>query len=157
MSTNVGGIVASPGDGRTIRSPIGGSVTFLARGDETNGALSVFSVGVPPLEGPPLHVHRDLDETIYVVEGDFRWKLGDELRRSPAGSFVFIPRGLVHCFQNIGEGEGRLLITFAPAGMEGFFEQQMDLAEFDLDTFKAAAARAGMDVVGPPLAVSDPL
>jgi quercetin dioxygenase-like cupin family protein len=157
MSTKVGGMVALPGDGRTIRSPIGGAVTFLARGDETNGALSVLSVGVPPLEGPPLHVHRGLDEAIYVLAGDFRWKLADELRRSPAGSFIFIPRGLAHCFQNIGDDEGRMLITFAPAGMEAFFEQQTDLAAFDLDVFKSAAAQEGMDVVGPPLAQSDPL
>ena len=41
--------------------------------------------------------------------------------------------------------------------MEGFFEQLATLTEFDLDAFKAAAAEHGMEVVGPPLAESDPL
>jgi quercetin dioxygenase-like cupin family protein len=141
----------------TIRSPIGGEVEFLARGEETGGALSAFRITVPSLAGPPLHVHNDLDEAVYVLEGHFRWKLGEELRDAPQGSFVFVPRGLRHCFQNLGPGDGTQLIQFVPAGMEGFFERQADLAEFDLDAFKAAAAHEGMEVVGPPLAQSDPL
>ena len=31
------------------------------------------------------------------------------------------------------------------------------MGEFDLDTFRAAAAEHGMEVVGPPLAQSNPL
>lgn len=50
-----------------------------------------------------------------------------------------------------------MLITFAPAGMEGFFDRLSTLTEFDLDAFRAAAAEHGMDVVGPPLSESDPL
>jgi mannose-6-phosphate isomerase-like protein (cupin superfamily) len=140
-----------------IRSPIGGEVEFLARGVDTSGALSAFRIRVPSLAGPPLHVHHELDEAVYVLEGSFRWKLGEEIRDAPQGSYVFVPRGLPHCFQNVGAGEGTQLIQFAPAGMEGFFERQADLSEFDLDAFKAAAAREGMDVIGPPLARSDPL
>ena len=67
---------------------------------------------------------------VHVLEGELGWKLDDELSATPAGSFVFIPRGVAHCFQNVGEGTARMVITFAPAGME---------------------------VVGPPLAESDPL
>src|SRR3954447_25123452 len=86
----------------TIRSPIGGDVTFLARGSQTNGAMSVFRVVIPPGEGPPLHVHDALDEAIYVLDGDVRWRLGEELIAAPAGSLVFVTRGLAHCFQNTG-------------------------------------------------------
>ena len=59
----------------------------------------------------------------YVLEGDLRWKLGDDVSTTPAGSFVFIPRGLAHCFQNVGEAPARMLIIFAPAGMERFSER----------------------------------
>ena len=86
-----------------------------------------------------------------------RFKLDDELSATPAGSFVFIPRGVAHCFQNVGEEPGRMLVTFTPAGMEGFFERLSELTAFDLDTFRRAAAEHGMEVVGPPLAQSDPL
>jgi hypothetical protein len=76
---------------------------------------------------------------------------------APAGSFVFIPRGLAHAFQCVGPQPGRMLITFAPAGMEGFFERLSSLTSFDLEAFRDAAAQHGMDVVGPLLAESDPL
>jgi hypothetical protein len=80
----------------------------------------------------------------------------DEIRPSSAGSFVFIPRGLRHCFQNVGSDDARILITFAPAGMEGFFDRLSDMTEFDADQFREAAAEHGMEVVGPPLSESHP-
>ena len=50
-----------------------------------------------------------------------------------------------------------VLVTFFPAGMEGFFDRLASMTEFDLDTFRVAAAEHGMEVVGPPLGESDPL
>src|SRR5215217_4731000 len=111
-------VMVGPGRGETLRSPIGGDVTFIARGEDTNGATTALDVLVPRGEGPPLHRHTREDEWIYVLEGNLRWKLGDQLSTTPAGSFVFIPRGLAHCFQNVGEAPARMLIIFAPAGME---------------------------------------
>jgi quercetin dioxygenase-like cupin family protein len=151
------GVVARPGEGERVASPIGGDVTFVVRGDQTNGALAALDVTVPPGEGPPLHVHTREDETIYVLEGDLRFKLDGMLSTTPPGSFVFVQRGVAHSFQNVGDEPGRLLITFAPAGMEGFFDRLSGLAAFDLDAFREAGAEVGMEVVGPPLAESDPL
>ena len=73
------------------------------------------------------------------------------------GSFVFIPRGVPHTWQVVGKRNGRMLVTFFPAGMEGFFDRLSSMTEFDLDEFKGAASAHGMEVVGPPLAQSDPL
>jgi hypothetical protein len=50
-----------------------------------------------------------------------------------------------------------MLITFTPAGMESFFELQAHLSAFDLEAFRRAAAEEATEVVGPPLAESDPL
>ncbi len=44
-----------------------------------------------------------------------------------------------------------------PAGMEGFFERQSSLTEFDPEEFRVAADEHGTEVIGPPLAESDPL
>jgi hypothetical protein len=41
--------------------------------------------------------------------------------------------------------------------MQGFFDRLSSMTEFDLDEFKGAASAHGMEVVGPPLAQSDPL
>jgi quercetin dioxygenase-like cupin family protein len=151
------GLAVGPGERARKRSPLGGDITFIVRGEQSNGALAALEAVNAPGEGPPLHVHNREDETVYVLEGEFRWKLGDELSVTGPGSFVFIPRGLAHTWQIIGEQPGRMLITFSPAGMEGFFDRLSTLTEFDLEAFRAAAAEHAMDVVGPPLAESDPL
>jgi quercetin dioxygenase-like cupin family protein len=152
-----GGIAVGARAGERIRSPLGGDVTQILRGEHSNGELAALEAINGPGEGPPLHVHTREDETVYVLEGEFRWKLGDELSVTGPGSFVFIPRGVSHTWQVIGEGDGRMLVTFFPAGMEGFFDRLSSMTEFDLDTFSAAAAEHGKEVVGPPLAHSDPL
>jgi quercetin dioxygenase-like cupin family protein len=157
MEAKSEGIAVPSGDGNRVRSPLGGDITFIVTGEQSNGALAALEAVNHPGEGPPLHFHGREDETVYVLEGDFRWKLGDELSVTGPGSFVFIPRGLPHTWQVIGERSGRMLITFAPAGMEGFFGKLSSLTEFDLEAFRAAAAEHGMEVVGPPLAESDPL
>ena len=152
------GIAVTAGDGERIRSPLGGDITHIVRGEHSNGALAAMEATNAPGEGPPLHRHTREDETVYVLEGELRWKLGDQLISSTGpGSFVFIPRGVPHTWQVLGEDDGRMLVTFFPAGMEGFFDKLSSLAEFDPEAFRAAAAEHGMEVVGPPLAESDPL
>jgi quercetin dioxygenase-like cupin family protein len=151
------GMAVGAGEGQYMRSPVGGDLTFIVRGDQTGGALLALEAIAPAGEGPPLHVHTREEETIYVVEGDFRWKVAEDLSAAGRGSFAFIPRGVAHTWQNVGADPGRLLVTFAPAGMEGFFERLSSMREFDLAEFRRAGAEHGTEVVGPPLAESDPL
>ena len=151
------GVNVATKEGERIRSPLGGDVTYLVRGEHSNGALAALEAINRPGEGPPLHVHTREDEAVYVLEGEFRWKLGGELSAGGPGSFIYIPRGLPHTWQIVGEGNGRMLVTFFPAGMEGFFDRLSSMREFDLEEFKSAADAHGMEVVGPTLAESDPL
>jgi quercetin dioxygenase-like cupin family protein len=151
------GVSVVTGEGERIRSPLGGDLTHLVRGEHSNGALAALDVINRPGEGPPLHIHAREDETVYLLEGEFRWKLGDELSGGGPGSFIYIPRGVPHTWQIVGEGNGRMLVTFFPAGMEGFFDRLSSMTEFDLDEFKSAAEAHGMEVVGPTLAESDPI
>jgi quercetin dioxygenase-like cupin family protein len=151
------GLAVRAGEGQRSRSPLGGDITYIVRGENSNGALAALEAVNPAGEGPPLHVHTREDEVVYVLGGEIRWKLGDQLSLTGPGSFVFIPRGVPHTWQNVGNGECTMLITFAPAGMEGFFDRLASLTEFDPDAFRAAAAEHGMEVVGPRLAESDPL
>ena len=87
----------------------------------------------------------------YILEGDLRFKAYDRLFDAPAGSFMFIPRGTPHCFQNVGDVPARILVIFAPGGMERFFEGIAALppGPVDPETYSAIAASAGMKVVGP--------
>ncbi len=48
---------------------------------------------------------------------------------------------------------------FNPAGMERFFDEFASLpaGAVDPDAFRSIGGEVGMEVVGPPLAVSDPM
>ena len=143
--------VVGPGEGRTIQGPAGGPLTFKVRAEDTDGSLTVFENVIAPGDGPPAHFHEAQDESWYVLEGELRFKLGDAMRSAPVGSFVFVPRGTVHCFQNVGDGPARILVIFNPAGMEPFFDQFAELTAAEPQAFARLGREVGMTVVGPPL------
>ena len=74
---------------------------------------------------------------------------------------VFIPKSVPHTWQNAGDDPARILILFTPAaaGMEQFFERSAKLDDDArvADAFKKFASDAGMEVLGPPLAESNPV
>jgi quercetin dioxygenase-like cupin family protein len=145
-------LVVPPGAGQTVEGPAGGPLTFKARAEQTDGALTALESVIAPGDGPPLHTHGSEEEALYVLEGELRVRLGDELSAAPAGTFVFVPRGVPHNFQNVGDEPARILVLFAPAGMERFFDGFAAMAGTSApEAFRTAAAPAGMEVVGPPL------
>jgi len=150
-------IVIGPNEGEMIEGPVGGPLTFKVRGQQTNGALTAFENVIPPGQGPPLHSHANEDELWYILEGDLRFKLDGDIRQAPTGSFVFVPRGTPHCFQNVGDEGARILVMFLPAGMERFFERFASLSAPKAEDFASIGAPLGMTVLGPPLAQSHPL
>jgi len=154
-------LILAPGEGLSIDNPVGGVFTFKITSDESDGALTAIETFVVRQEGPPLHVH-DQDELIYTLAGSLRVKVGDTLREAPAGSFIFIPRGTPHTWQNIGAEPLRFFATIMPAAVafEEFFKRyaQLPPAARGVEAFaRVAAETSAFEVVGPPLAESDPL
>jgi quercetin dioxygenase-like cupin family protein len=149
----------APGEGLTVKNPLGGPLTFKLRGPQTGGMLTAFESIAPPGEGPPLHVHDNADEIWYALEGSFRFTLAERTSETPAGTFVFIPRGVVHTWQNVGERPGRLLAILTPAGLETFFERFAEVPPeaSPAEAFRRLGAEFGMAVVGPPLGSSNRL
>ena len=85
--------------GATYWGP-GDKYRFLVTGEETGGAYFAMEALVPPGGGPPPHVHRNEDETFYVLEGRVEFRLGDErvtgrprrLRQRPARPRAQLPQ-----------------------------------------------------------------
>jgi len=96
---------------------------LLATGEETNNSFFQFEAVVPKGGGPPPHIHSREDESFYVVSGSLEMVLGDSIYQAKAGDFVFIPRGTVHRFRNLGPDTAIQLVTFVPAGMEKYFRE----------------------------------
>jgi quercetin dioxygenase-like cupin family protein len=111
--------------GATYWGP-GDMYRFLVTGEETGGAYFAMEAHVPPGGGPPPHIHRNEDETFYVLEGRVDFRLDDGLVTAGSGDFVNIPRGRVHNFHNATQDVARLILTFTPAGIERFFEETLE-------------------------------
>jgi quercetin dioxygenase-like cupin family protein len=145
----------------SVDNAVGGLLTFKTTSDRSNGELTAIEAVPDPGEGPPLHVPRDEDEFIYILEGRFRVKLGDELIEAAPGSFVFIPRGTPHTWQNVGDARARFFAGVMPAavGFEEFFARyaRLPAEERGTEAFaRLAAETKAFDVLGPPLAQSEP-
>ena len=121
---------------------------------DTDGDLYIFESTRIKEGGPPHHIHFHQDEWWYVLEGEFLIKIGDVTYEAKAGDSVFGPRAIPHSFAKVGDGVGKLLITFQPAGkMEEFFEKlsagvTKNMTAEERDKFSEAH---GIKRVGPPI------
>jgi quercetin dioxygenase-like cupin family protein len=112
--------IRQPDEGRTI-GIVGDIYRFLATGEETDGRYAMFEAIVLPGGGPPPHLHRLEDETFYVLEGEIAFQVGDENLIAGPGTFVNMPIGQPHAFKNETDQIAKMLITYAPAGLEEYF------------------------------------
>ena len=124
MTAEDGSIFVGPEEGKAIPNPIGGGMVVKVRDGDTGGAYSIHDNVIPAgSPGPLPHLHRDHEETFYVLEGELTVRVGERKITAPAGSFVVIPRGVVHQPSNPGTEPTRVLLIFSPAGMDRFFEE----------------------------------
>jgi quercetin dioxygenase-like cupin family protein len=105
------------------------SVTFLKTRHETEGALDLFELTIPPFARVPLpHIHRKYDETIFGVDGTVTWTLQAEGGDSPTevrrGTTLHIPRGTPHSYANRTHTTARILCLQTPGvlGPEYYLE-----------------------------------
>jgi mannose-6-phosphate isomerase-like protein (cupin superfamily) len=139
----------------------GDLVTIHVTGDETEGRFSLVEFLQPPGEWTPLHVHRDSDQTHYVLEGELTFYL-------PGQSFVLGPGDCVNAPVNVPHTEHatsstpvRLLDVNAPAGFDAFVATAgvparaltlppADSPPPDVERLGAIAAAHGIEILGPP-------
>lgn len=111
---------------------VGSVYTYLATGEDTGGAYSLFEALVPPKDpGPPPHLHRNEDEAFYVLRGEFSIFLGGEEFRAKPGDFISLPRGIRHSFRSDSDVVGRMLVIVSPSGFEKFFDAVGEPVEDD--------------------------
>jgi quercetin dioxygenase-like cupin family protein len=127
MKTEDEGLFVGPDDGKALPNPIGGRMVIKVRDGDTGGAYSVHDNTIPPgSPGPRPHIHLHHEETFYVLDGELTVRVGPRTITAPAGSFVVVPRGVVHQPSNPGTEPTRVLLIFSPAGMDRFFEEAAD-------------------------------
>lgn len=135
-------------------------MTFKATGEDTGGKYALTDSVVPPRGGPPPHIQHREDESFWVLEGELEFLVGEGTIRAGAGSFVHVPRGTLHTYENVGTGPARFLTLMVPAGLEKFFEEvgkpgtdvssPPPVDDAEIEKLLAAAPRYGVEIPPPP-------
>ena len=76
--------------------------------------VTQFVGSIPPGRAPD-HFH-EYEEVLFILRGTGRMWAGKTSAPIEAGSCTYLPRRQVHCVENTGEDELRLLGVFYPAG-----------------------------------------
>lgn len=113
-------VVLKPGEGRAY--PMGRiSAVFKADGAETASRYSISEWWLEPhTKGPGAHAHTE-DDIFYVIEGTMSVQVGETWTHAAKGSFVLVPGGVTHDFENRGDVRAGVLNFSVP----GEFEKDM--------------------------------
>jgi quercetin dioxygenase-like cupin family protein len=109
----------------------------------------------------PLHVHAGEDENFYVLEGEVRFRVGDELRTLGGGEAMSVGGGLPHSFRVVSDEARFLTVTTGgfeemvrslsrPAESLGLPPQHEPTPE-QIDALVEACNAHGITFVGPPV------
>jgi quercetin dioxygenase-like cupin family protein len=127
--------VVRPGEGAAGQNDPAVKASRVA----TGGALTVIDSDSDG--GAPRHVHAHEDECFYVLEGAITVECGDDAWELEPGAFVFLPRGVPHAWDVVGD-RARILIVTAPAGLEEFLAE---LHRHDRSEWPEVARRFGIE------------
>lgn len=123
-------------------------------GKDTDGKLTMFEYIGNVKGGPPLHIHHKQDEIFFIEEGEYIFKVGEDIHNLKEGDTIFLPRKVPHAFAQTSE-KGRMYFMFQPSGkMEDYFRK---LAAFKGQPTPEEGVKLFADhemiVVGPPLEI----
>ncbi|MCY7386478.1 MAG: cupin domain-containing protein [Burkholderiales bacterium] len=110
-------IILGPAAGRSY--PMGRiSALFKADGDETQNKYSISEWWLEPnTKGPGAHSHPE-DDIFFVIEGTMSVLVAETWTAAATGSFVLIPGGVVHDFENRGQVRAGMLNLSIPGEFE---------------------------------------
>lgn len=127
--------------------------------EETGGRYAIVENLAPEGDMPPLHVHHREDEVFYVLEGRMRLHLPGEHVELASGDSFRAPRGVPHTYRVESE-TARWLVFCQPAGFDALVRETAEPARsdglpprgraHDVEALAAAAARQGIELLGPP-------
>jgi quercetin dioxygenase-like cupin family protein len=147
-------IVLKQGDGLRLQSGPGRDLIFKVTGENTNGALDYFIVEVAPHGGPPLHVHHFQEETIHVLKGRFKIRIGDSIFYLNEGDFAYMPSKVPHAFLNLTDEGGEVIVVYTPGGGHKFYEELGPISRtpgVERQQIAAVFEKHGMTLLGAPL------
>jgi quercetin dioxygenase-like cupin family protein len=130
-------------------------IDFKVSSLDTNGDLFIIELTDDRKGGPPRHLHHEQEEWFYVIESEYIIEIGDERYKLGPGDSILAPRNVPHAWAHVGEGIGKQLIVFQPAGkMEAFFGELAKVAGMpQREELGRLFSSHGMEMTGPPVPV----
>ena len=135
----------------------------LSQADGQDG-VSILEHRVPHGDSPPLHFHRTEDEIFHILEGEFRVLVQDQEHQVGPGAIMLAPKGIPHTYRAESLEGGRFLTVTVRGDLERFVRamgrpaQRSGLPEpagapspEEIQALTTAAAKYGIEIVGPPL------
>ena len=142
----------SNGQGKRL-NVLGDNQRILLTGEDTGGSYTLVENYNPPGASIPLHLHRNEDETFYVVSGEVEFEINGEIVLATAGATVYLPRNAPHSFTIVGSEPAKMLFMLMPAGLEKYFEELSQLPSNEPPDMKKVieiSARYGIEFLSPP-------
>ena len=142
-----------------------GTLAVLRNPDGAPRTPTIIELTIPSGGSPPLHVHKNLDDSFLLLDGEIAVRCGDQRIVAHPGSYVVLPAGVEHTFRVVSAGPARMLLVHAADDFLGFIEavgtptQALTLPPagmYDLNREELIriGAEHDLSIVGPPLEVS---
>jgi len=151
-------IVRAAGEGERLWFYGGGLHIWKATSAETGGAFLLFEDVMSRGKTTPLHTHPQVDETLYVLDGEILFHIDGDEQTLRSGGVAVAPRGVPHAFLVTSE-TALILCLETPGTSEAFYRGASEPATADLELsapvdfarVRASAERnGGIEILGPP-------
>lgn len=153
MATTADGFTTLPGQVPVLNMDTDRVARFNLLSEQTGNSVVVFEEVMPAGCETPLHLHQTSDEVMYILSGEFTFKIGEQVTSGGAGTCAFMPRGIAHAWKNSGAEAGRALFMFTPVEGGQLFEEMMRVQRphqsMDWATFEKRLSQYGWEIVGP--------
>src|SRR5439155_399539 len=145
------GVVVPAGGGQHLEEASGQGMSMKLFGRETGESVTLFEQTVPAgSKNSWLHLHRDSDEIAWVLEGEFTFKIGDEVTTGGPGTCAFLPRNVPHAWKSDGPGTGRAVFLYTPGRTGRYIEERFEHGQPLSDAERThALERYRWEVLGP--------
>ena len=144
------GIVVPAGGGKTYEETPGRVFALKLAAGQTDESIMLFEETVPAGTKSTHHLHHDSDEVVWVLEGEFTFKIGDEVFSGGPGTCAFLPRNVPHAWKSNGPGTGRAVFLYTPGRTGRFIEERFEREQPLSDAERAQALeRYRWEVIGP--------
>lgn len=139
-------------------------VMIRVSGDNNSDEISVLEHQAYYGDSPPLHIHHTEDEIFIVLEGEFRFVIGERECKLTTGETILAPKGIPHQYRVESKTGGKWLTITTGHDFENFVKAISRPAETDAlpirnghpsEEFKnllsAKSLEYNIEIIGPPL------